>query len=399
MSKQKKDDSAAIAAATSPQSQAARFFKDREKQHYNNEPVVYYRTPSSSLYLNRVLGGGLSPGPVRFCGITTGGKSSCALDFMHHFLKGKKKRRAVYFKAEGRLSPDIQARSGSKFCYDPEEWRDGECLVSESNIFEFVYDLIKNLVNDNPEGYEYFFIIDSVDSLIREADHAKPLSEHQGVAAGPRFTAVFLQQLGLPLSKRGHVAIFISQKRDNIPAPYTQTPVRQGGASGGHAIEHSANVVIEFLNNQTENSLIREGFVDDDGDGGDKEGEGGAKKKKAPIIGHWCRVKFIKTDNEENGKEGRYPIRHKMTGAKSVWRELEVSRELVDGKVMTKAGSWLSFDPATLQKLRVVDPECPEKIQGQAALRVLLDERPVLCDYIHDLFDVTSDIHDETKTA
>ena len=58
------------------------YLKANKDDHYNFEDSIYYKVPSSSMLLNMELGGGIVPGCLRLAGITAGGKSSCALDFL-----------------------------------------------------------------------------------------------------------------------------------------------------------------------------------------------------------------------------------------------------------------------------------------------------------------------------
>ena len=81
-----------------------------------------------------------------------GGKTSEALEVMKNFLKTVPNARGVLIKAEGRLSKEIQERSGVEYVTDPDKWKDGNCFVFESNIFETVSELMLELVKNNPEN-------------------------------------------------------------------------------------------------------------------------------------------------------------------------------------------------------------------------------------------------------
>jgi len=126
-----------------------------------------------------------------------------------------KSNRGVFFKCEGRLSPEIQLRSGINFTTDAEKW-DNNCLVIEANIYEVVFGFIRSHIVDNPTNTKYFFIIDSVDNMVKRDDLAKPLEDAQQVAGGALMTSVFLKKTALALAKRGHILIFISQIRVNL---------------------------------------------------------------------------------------------------------------------------------------------------------------------------------------
>lgn len=350
-----------------PQQQALAYLKATKADHYNFEPDNYYKVPSSSLNLNLELNGGIPVGAHRFIGINSGGKTSCSLDFMFNFLKMDKTHRGVFFKCEGRLSPEIQSRSGINFTTDPDKW-ENNCLVVEANIYEVVFGFIRSLIVDNPTNNKYFFIIDSVDNMVKRDDLAKPLEDAQQVAGGALITSVFLKKTALALAKRGHILIFVSQIREEIKInQYQATTQRQGKSSGGHALEHSACLVANFLARYNDD-LIRENPND----------------KNSKVIGHRCKIKIIKSDNE-NYNELNYPICYKRTGGKSVWRELECVDMLLAWSQLKRKGdkgAWFYFEEPFLKELREIDKDCPEKFQGLDNIRLYLEEKPEVTDFL-----------------
>lgn len=351
----------------SPEQQAMSYLKETKKDHYNFEPDNYYKVPSSSLNLNLELNGGLPVGAHRAIGINSGGKTSCSLDFMYNFLKMDKTNRGVYFKCEGRLSPEIQARSGIEFTTDPEKWNNN-CLVVEANVYEVVFGFIRSLIIDNPTQTKYFFIIDSVDSMVKRDDLAKPLEDAQQVAGGALITSVFLKKTALALARRGHILIFVSQIREEIKInQYQATTQRQGKSSGGHALEHSACVVINFLARYNDD-VIRENPSD----------------KNSKAIGHRCKVKIIKSDNE-NYREFDYPIRYGRVGGTSVWRELECVDMLLAWSHLRRKGdkgAWFYLDEEMLKELQNIDKDFPEKFQGLDNIRLYLEQRQDITEYL-----------------
>ena len=120
--------------------------KNNKKFHYNDFEELDYKIPSGSLNLDLALGGGLPAGVHRFTGVNEGGKTSEALEVMKNFLKTVPNARGLYVKAEGRLSPDMQKRSGVEFTSSPEDWADGNCFVFAvrlrsdfDNIYAFLH--------------------------------------------------------------------------------------------------------------------------------------------------------------------------------------------------------------------------------------------------------------------
>jgi len=133
--------------------------KDNQKYHFNNFNEEDYKIPSGSLNLDLALGGGFPSGAHRFTGVNEGGKTSCALtvakNFQSHFGKDGM---VVVVKSEGRLSKEMLKRTGVD--QDPEKF-----FVLDCNIFEKVFEFIRDLVFNNEDHKKYMFIIDSVDAL------------------------------------------------------------------------------------------------------------------------------------------------------------------------------------------------------------------------------------------
>ena len=152
--------------------------KDNKKYHFNNFNEEDYKISSGSLNLDLALGGGLPSGAHRFTGVNEGGKTSCALSFARNFQKHfGKNGMVVVIKAEGRLSNEMLKRAGVDI--DPEKF-----FVLDCNIFEKVFEFIRDLVFNNEDGKKYMFIVDSVDALCRMNDVDKPFSESEQVAGG-----------------------------------------------------------------------------------------------------------------------------------------------------------------------------------------------------------------------
>ena len=124
-----------------------------------------------------------------------------AKNFQNHFDKNGM---IIYIKSEGRFSQEMIERSGINT--DPEKF-----FVFECNIFEKVFELIRELVFNNEHDKKYMFIIDSVDALCRVGDIDKPFAESEQVAGGALITSVFLKKMVLPITKMGHTMILTSQ--------------------------------------------------------------------------------------------------------------------------------------------------------------------------------------------
>lgn len=354
-----------------PEQQALSFLKANKTSHYNFEETITDKTRSSSLTLTGKMDGGIQPGAHRAVGITTGGKTSCTLDFMHFFLKGNPKgKRGFYVKSEGRLSDDVKARSGITFTTDATQWKDGTCFILEANEFEAVFGMMGDLIRNNPTKTRYFFIIDSMDMMAKKADLEKGLEDAAQVAGGALITSVFLKKTSTALAKRGHICWFISQLRESIKIGNGPSgPPRQGGASGGHAVEHVGDWVLEFLP-RWQKDIIREDPAD----------------LKSKIVGHMCQVRIVKSNNETYGQVVEYPIKYGRKNASSVWVEREIGDLMFEQwKLFTKAGSWLSLIPSALARIKEhTGVDFPAKVQGINAVYDALEANPTVTAYLYD---------------
>lgn len=174
--------------------------KQNSEDHYNFEETVDYKVSSGSLQLDLQLGGGFGPGLHRFVGMNEGGKTSEALEVMKNFLVEIPNSKGFYIKAEGRLSPEMQKRSGIKFVFTADEWIAGTCFVFESNIYETVVDAMRQLVSKNEEGIKFCFLLDAVDGLIAKNDMDKSFEESAKVAGGAVIAATFMKKLSIALA-------------------------------------------------------------------------------------------------------------------------------------------------------------------------------------------------------
>ena len=127
--------------------------KNNVKFHYNNYEDVNYKIPTGSLNLDLALNGGFPAGAHRFTGVNEGGKTSCALTVAKNFQQQfPKDGMVIYVKSEGRLSPELLNRCGID--QSPEKFFRFDC-----NVYEKVFELLRELIHDNPENKKYLFIV------------------------------------------------------------------------------------------------------------------------------------------------------------------------------------------------------------------------------------------------
>ena len=356
----KKNDGGSILTS---QEQLNSFLKQNKESHFNFEETINYRVPSGSMTLDYYLDGGLGTGLHRFVGMNEGGKTSCALQFLKNFLDVENdNRKGFYIKAEGRLGEEIASRSGVKFVTNTDEWEEGTCFVFETNIYETAVDAMRQLVGRNQEKNKYFFIIDSVDGLLRKDDLDKTFEESQKVAGGAVVAGTFMKKCAAALQKRGHIAIFISQVRDDIKLdPYSKAPIRQTSATGGNALLHFANWILQFeARNKSDLILQDEKAIPD--------------AQKNPYIGHQVKVTVKKSPNEKTNLVIKYPIRYGRKNGTSNWVEKEISDFIQAWNMVIKKGAWLSFEEDVVETAKKFGVDLSSQIQGVPKLEALISE-------------------------
>lgn len=352
------------------QEQIEQFLNDKnnKKYHFNNFEELNYRIPSGSLNLDIAMGGGLTSGAHRFTGINEGGKTSCALSFAKNFQDHfGEKAMVIVVKSEGRLSKDILERSG----IDTDSNR---FFIFDCNVFEKVFELIRNLVMDNKDDRKYMFIIDSVDALCRINDLDKGFDEPEQVAGGALITSVFLKKMVLPVSKMGHLMILTSQVRVEVATnPYASRGGPKTKQAGGNAVKHYANFILEFEERYTSDIMFSNPSATRIEDKGDP-------------IGHYCKIRFRKSVNEKTGAQVRYPIRYGRTGGNSVWKEKEVLDMMFAFQMAVKKGAWISLSEDLITELNSKSIEHESKFQGEQKLLNYLESNQDLSNFLYEEF-------------
>jgi RecA/RadA recombinase len=351
------------------------YLKDNKEDHYNYEEDILYKVSSGSLGLDIQLGGGFGPGLHRFCGINEGGKTSAALEVMRNFLLDVPNAKGFYIKAEGRLSEEMKSRSGVPFTTSPDNWEVGTCFVFESNIYETVVDAMRNLVAKNDEKIKYYFLLDAVDGLITKGDLDKTFEDSNKVAGGAVIAANFMKRMSIALAKRGHMAVFISQVRADIKLdPYTKAPIRQTSATGGNALLHFANWILEFEPRFNGDLILQ--------DANNKK----IDLEKNPVIGHWAKVTVKKSPNEKTNLQIPYPIRYGRKNGSSIWVEKELVDLLYAWEFMNRSGAWVKPSDDFIELVKELDIPIPESFLGEKALFKFIEENPTLIKFLTSYF-------------
>lgn len=361
--------------AVSSKSILGSFLKEKKEDHYNFEEAVNYRVSTGSLNMDMQTGGGLGPGLHRFVGFTEGGKTSASLEVMKNFLNTVPNSKGFYIKAEGRLSDEMRTRSGIKFVFDADGWEAGTCFVFESNIYETVVDAMRKLVMYNEEKNKYMFIIDSVDGLIAKNDLDKTFEESTKVAGGAVIAANLMKKISIAMTKRGHMAIFISQVRSDIKLdPYSSAPIRQTSATGGNALLHFANFIFEFEPRFEGDIILKDPAIKK------------ADPVKNPIIGHYCKIYIKKSPNEKSKNRVSYPIKYGRKDGRSVWLEKEIVDMLMTWELISRSGAWYYTSDELRELAKKSGTELPEKFQGENAVFQFIENDEKLTKILHKYF-------------
>jgi RecA/RadA recombinase len=378
MKKPKNKEESGEAKILTSQEQVDRFLKQNKEFHYNFEEEHEYKVSSGSLLLDYYLDGGFTPGLHRLVGFSESGKTSISLMFLKNFLdkapKGEK-RRGILVKAEGRLSKQMQGRVGVKFVWEGEgAWEDGTCLVLDCNVYEKVVTIFRELVMNNSENIKYFFIIDSIDALIKEDDLTKSFNDSDKIAGGAVIAASFMKRMALSMQKRGHIAVFISQVRADIQLdPYSKAPIRQTTATGGNALLHYANFILQFEPRFKTDLILQN----------PKEN---ADAVTNPIIGHFAKVIIKKSPNEKTNTVIKYPIKYGRKNGTSNWIEKEILDFLLMWEVIEKKGAWMKFEPDFVNAAKEHGlKDFPEQVQGQPKFELLIEDeatKKFMIDYV-----------------
>jgi len=271
----------------------------------------------------------------------------------------------IYIKSEGRLSAEMIERSGIDT--DESKW-----FVFKCNVYETVIDLMRQMVKDNASDTRYMFIIDSMDALVPKGDLEKGANEAIKVAGGSLLSSDFLKRMALGLATRGHICYMFSQVRTKVQInPYEKTDPRLTNASGGNAMLHYSDWILEFQQRWNKDLITTQ------------------PSGKGDQLGHWCRIIFRKSTNEKTGVEVRYPIRYGAQPGKSIWVEYEILNTLLKWGFVKRAGAWLNVTESLIEKLESKNLSIPEKIQGEEAFTNYLDENPEVKDYLFDMLKQT----------
>lgn len=293
-----------------------------QERSYEDLEKKSHKISTGSIKFDIYLDGGYSPGMARFGAEPEHGKSLQAMQWAESWIKyWKGKGRVLHFDTEGRIS--LLKINSSKITH--EHFKKGDYRLFKYNVLDYICNMIEDCILNNPDDYKYFFIIDSLDMMIVEADQGKTYSEFEKIGAAQSMATILMKRIGVYLQDREHHLHILSQVRANINTANPNSPKTK--TSGANALRHAADISGEIIKNWSEMEIY-------------ENPKGATKAEKGRIIGHDCTIKFIKTGNEKTGQIIRVPILH----GHGVWKEREATDMLLEYQQVLKSGAWLDMN-------------------------------------------------------
>jgi RecA/RadA recombinase len=369
MAKKDKDSKSSV---TQPEEILKNYLDETSEYHYNFHESIEYVVSTGSLKLDVELGGGLGPGVHRLVGESNVGKTAETMLIMENFLRTVPNARGVYIRAEGRgLTKKTLERANFEITNNWENWKDGNCFVFKCNRFEPVMNLLRKLVRDNASETKYCFVIDSTDALVLLGDADKELDENAKVAGSPALSKRFLQTMALEMIEKGHMVLMIGQVTAEVKLdPYAKTPNRGGNFSGGNALLHWSDFILEFQTRYQGDVIL------DPPTGKMNDG-------KSKMLGHWCKIVLKKSSNENKFKSIEYPVKYGRKAKSGVWAEYEIVDLLLQYEMASKSGAWINIDADLIKEVKsATGEELKAQHQGADNFREYLEGNQVISDYL-----------------
>lgn len=272
---------------------------------------------TGSLRLDLALRNPFKPGISELSGQSSSGKTTLAIEVASN---AQKLGMPVYYVAMERgldssLLEGIKQFDAKTSCYIP------------ATTGNEALDIVEQLIRMKPG---IFVIVDSVHSLVTEAEISKTSSEDTMGKLGSLLSKFLKKMVQVTDDNKSNI-LLINQLRDNLSygAKFV-TP-------GGRAIEYYSNLRLQISTNKADR------FNDD---------------KNRPI-GHMMKVNIIKTRGCVGYQELEVPLLY----GKGIFKELELLNVASELGIIDKAGAWYSIGN--------------NKVQGQIAACELLSEQKV----------------------
>lgn len=375
MPKQKKENNEGPIDSVKLSAEA--FFRNNKEAIYNN-PSLPYKVSTGVFELDYYLAGGVDSGTqIRLIGPPCSGKSSQALLMIANFFKTRQKARGIIFPTEARLTEKLKSRSGVTFVDSPEDWINGTCLVIPTNVYEKVANFLVSIVHTNrmkslEERENFIIFIDCMDYLILEDDLKKEIGVARKVA-GPQFlTKMLWSALALAFNESQHLFLCTSQQTAAPKLdPYSKEPTRQGGASGGSAVQFQSSTVLEFFGRYEGDYLLQ-------------NPDEKYNPKTNDKIGHRVSGKILKSDNERYDVKFEYRVKYGRTNGNSIFIESDICDYLISFELLykeKKAGSFFVRDTLAAE-MKLLDDSFPSTFRTKDKVIEYLESHPLITSYL-----------------
>jgi len=333
MAKAKKTDVVEGEETVTSKDTLGALLKQTKGDHYNDVVAKNVLISTGSLLLDsqiKIRSGSI----VRLCGAGAElGKTSEAFVLAQNFMDAFPKSKTIYIKAESRLSPEMQKRSGHTFVTTSEEWEYGTVFVWSVNYFETIASSLESLLKSMYEMGEQLCIIwDSLDGTILKSDAEKNVwsGDQVRVAGVPLLTKLLFKRFALPLSHYDALMIVTSQYSAAIKIdPYSKDVPRQVEGSGGSSIGHQSDYVLYY------HPRYQGDFILEKPD----EKPDSIKNKTLGVV---STVEIRKSATDCTGTKLKIPILRGRVGC-AIWVEKEVVDMALQFNHLTRKGAWYSF--------------------------------------------------------
>ncbi len=296
---------------------------------------------------------------VRFSGVGAElGKTSETLVLMANYMATMPKAKGIFFKAEGRLSPEIRTRSEIRFVDKHEDWTFGTVFVYSGNRFEKVANMLEVLLKDmHQKGEHLCAAIDSLDGLILSNDAEKAVwtsKDSPKVAGVPLLTKLLFRRVALPIVHYDALLIITSQYSAPINLdPYAPAGPRQISGGGGSAAMHQSDYVFEMGQRYNGDYILE-----------DPDEKPDPVKNK--IVGIWATYIIKKSGTDVSGVKIRVPIKKGRRGC-AIWGEKEVVDTMLAFDMLRRDGPkspMYAFNAGLVEEAKAAGVALKDKIKG-----------------------------------
>lgn len=311
------------------------------------------KIPTGSEQLDAHLDGGFNAGSISlFYGDAESGKTAQGMSWGRNWQDTYgEKGWVVIYDAEGRLTDKKIRMSGID---------KSRLIVIKSNAAEIVLQSVQDLIIQNPQGYKYFFIVDSLNALTTADERGKSLSDKEAMAGIARVTSMAFKKVSLPIHVYGHHLYLCSQVRVS-----NMTGRGGGKPSGGKATEFygDLNAKMGQAWEGTSPRLLKDG---------------------ESVIGRYTRVEFKKSYNEITGTNIDIPIKYDYVGG--IWKEAEIVDMAIAWGIILVKGSWVQAQELLLkdeiERAGLDVKDVCKNVQGKGPFINYLEENQDITNFI-----------------